>query len=201
MATSRKQHVSRSFPALAFVLLVASADASAQPRVHLSTDLQQQLDAGNGSASTVIVSGTAAQVDAIAARHGLRVRRRLDGGAVLDVPAGRLTEVAGDAAVTQLTSDHEIRGQMGVGDVSTGAEQAWAGDFGVRGTGVTGRGVGVAILDSGVTIVPELRGQVYARVDMMTPGGSGSDEWGHGTHLAGIIAGAGSIESSGRGIA
>ena len=128
----QRVHVSRSLPAIAFVL-VASTGAGAQPRAHLSTDLQHRLDAGDGSASTVIVSGTSAEVDAIAARHGLRVQRRLDGGAVLDVPAGRLTEVASDAGLTQLSSDHEIRGQMAVTDVSTGADQAWSADLGPRG--------------------------------------------------------------------
>ena len=136
-------------------------------RAHLSDDLQQHLDAGDATATTVIVTGTPDQIAAIAARHGLGVRRLLTSGAVLEVPAGRLDELAADANVPQLSGDHVIRGQMAVTDVSIGADQAWASDFGPGGNGVTGKGVGVAILDSGVTIVPELKGQVSARVDMM----------------------------------
>src|SRR5207244_8969903 len=120
-----------------------------------------------------------------AARHGLRVRRTLTSGAVLDVPAGRLDEVAADADVPQLSGDHVMRGQMAVTDVAIGADQAWAGDFGPANKGVTGKGVGVAILDSGVTVVPELTGQVSARVNMIDAKASPKDEWGHGTHLAG----------------
>jgi subtilisin family serine protease len=71
------------------------------------------------------------------------------------VPAGRLDELAADADVPQLSGDHVIHGQMAVTDVSIGADQAWASDFGPGGNGVTGKGVGVAILDSGVTIVPD----------------------------------------------
>ena len=186
-------------PAAAFLL--ASVTADAQGRAHLSDDLQQHLDAGDATATTVIVAGTPDQIAAIAARHGLGVRRLLTSGAVLEVPAGRLDELAADADVPQLSGDHVIHGQMAVTDVSIGADQAWASDFGPGGNGVTGKGVGVAILDSGVTIVPELKGQVSARVDMMDRKGTGADVWGHGTHLAGIIAGAGSLESNGRGVA
>src|SRR5471032_2862163 len=67
---------------------VSQAGAQSSHRAHISNDLQQHIDAGDATGTTVIVSGTAAQVDAIAARHGLRVRRRLTSGAVLDVPAG-----------------------------------------------------------------------------------------------------------------
>ena len=194
----------------AATFLFASVTADAQGRAHLSDDLQQHLDAGDATATTVIVTGTPDQIAAIAARHGLGVRRLLTSGAVLEVPAGRLDELAADADVPQLSGDHVIHGQMAVTDVSVGADQAWA-DIAVgsgvgrtndgAGKGITGNGVGVAILDSGVTIVPELKGQVSARVDMMDRKGTGADQWGHGTHLAGIIAGAGSLESNGRGVA
>src|SRR5438874_1906377 len=156
----------------AATFLFASVTADAQGRAHLSDDLQQHLDAGDATATTVIVTGTPDQIAAIAARHGLGVRRLLTSGAVLEVPAGRLDELAADADVPQLSGDHVIRGQMAVTDVSIGADQAWA-DIAVgsgfsrtndgSGNGVTGKGVGVAILDSGVTIVPELKGQVSAR--------------------------------------
>src|SRR5712691_2995975 len=153
---------------VAAIFFISVTVAAAQGRrAHLSDDLQQHLDAGDSTATTVIVSGTPAQVAAIAARHGLRVRRTLTSGAVLDVPAGRLDEVAADADVPQLSGDHVMRGQMAVTDVSIGADQAWTGDFGPAGKGVTGKGIGVAILDSGVTVVPGLTGQVSARVDMI----------------------------------
>ena len=99
-------------------LLVSPDDAAAQSRrrAHLSEDLQARLRAGDPTDTSVIVTGTQARVDAIAARHGLRIRKRLESGAVLDVPAGRLAR--GDrrqrsrSAVEQL---HAARGHGGDG--------------------------------------------------------------------------------------
>src|SRR5262245_33341164 len=192
------------------ILLVSVTSADAQGRrAHLSADLQKQLEAGDSAPTTVILSGTSNQIATVAARHSLRIRRLLGSGAVVDVPAGALDALANDADVPQLSGDHVTRGQMAVTDTSIGADQVWAGlDLGIGSSQptsfsrpTTGRGVGVAILDSGVTVVPELRGQVSVRIDMINPKGTGGDEWGHGTHIAGIIAGAGTINSNGRGVA
>ena len=112
---------------VAFLLVsVASADAQGH-RAHLSADLQKRLDAGDGASSTVILSGTSEQIAAIAARHSLRIRRMLAGGAVVDVPAGVLDALASDGDVPQISGDHVTRGQMSVTDTSIGADQLWAG--------------------------------------------------------------------------
>jgi serine protease AprX len=58
--------------------------------------------------------------------------------------------------------------------------------------GVTGRGVGIAIIDSGVTVHSALRGKVVASVDFTAEqGATARDFYGHGTHIAGVIAGQG----------
>ena len=67
-----------------------------------------------------------------------------------------------------------------------GARAMWA-------RGITGAGVNVAVIDTGVADVDALRERVIARVDVSAdhddPTVAYLDQHGHGTHMAGIIAG------------
>jgi serine protease AprX len=174
-------------------VIFCTSDAQANGRrAHLSDDLRRQLAAGNPTDTDVILTGTRAGVEAIAARHGLRVRRHLKTGAVVDVPAGRLATLAEDPEVDQLSGNHAVRATLAVATASIGADQAWAGIAAAGVAGATGHGVGVAVIDSGVADVPALQGRLIARLDFTPEGridrGRVEDGYGHGTHVAGIIA-------------
>lgn len=63
--------------------------------------------------------------------------------------------------------------------------------------GLTGKGVGVAILDTGVFLHPDLENCVYGFRDFLKKKQQPYDDNGHGTHVAGMIAGSGTA-SAGR---
>lgn len=171
--------------ALLSSLMLAAAPASAARRARLGADLAEKLAKGDASIRT-IVHGDRAEVDALARRHGVRVRKYMKHGAVLDLTAGQLAAVAEDDTVEHLSSDLPIQASDVTAE-SIGADQVWEGDG--HGGGVTGKGVGVAVIDSGVDARHSaLRNRVVFSKDFT--GGDGTDAYGHGTHVAALIAGA-----------
>src|SRR5918999_346618 len=78
-------------------------------RARLSDDLARRLEARDPPPGAVIITGTRAHVDAIAARHNLAISKRLSSGAVLEVAGGQLGALAHDAEVDQISGDHQVR--------------------------------------------------------------------------------------------
>ena len=114
------------------------------------------------------------------------------------LPAEALLELAGSPAVGSVWGDREIRMTSGstTGYDSWSPNTAWRQSIRlpqVEGY-YTGSGVTVAVLDTGVSQAPDLGDRVLARVDL-TPEQDGFDRYGHGTHMAGIIAGDGSASA------
>ena len=172
---------------LAVVVLFATAAEAGSHRAKLSKDLEARIGAGDGEMSSVIVSGSDAEVQALALRYGARVKKPLRGGAVLEVTGGQLVALSADPDVAHLSADARVQRMMAVTTESTGATQVWSGIAGLR--GFTGRGIGVAVIDSGVAQHSALRGHVVAAFDFTGNPDTARDRFGHGTHVAGIIAG------------
>jgi serine protease AprX len=137
-------------------------------------------------------------------RLGGQVTRLLPivGGFAATVPATVAGELARLPGVRAVTPDGKLRVQ-GTGDASTvrsvypkvvKADTAWQ-------RGITGRGITVAVLDTGVASVPDLAGRLVPVKDDLTgqvtpcKNLSGeldcNDRYGHGTFIAGLVAGNG----------
>jgi serine protease AprX len=71
----------------------------------------------------------------------------------------------------------------------TGATQLWA-------QGVTGAGVNVAVLDTGIQALPDFSGRMVDGVDLSGGNNPWQDNYGHGTFVAGLIAGNGASSNS-----
>jgi serine protease AprX len=133
---------------------------------------------------------------------GGRITRPLPliGGFAASVPRDRVATLAGDPAIAEVAVDGRIRMATASTTVYDDLDPNLAWRRAIRLNQVSetadGSGVTVAMIDTGVSRHPDLEGRMLARVDF-TPGAAGDDGFGHGTHLAGVIAGDGT-ESGGK---
>jgi len=117
----------------------------------------------------------------VVVRADIRFTRVLDGFSAL-VPQGVVPLLERDANVAGV---YPVRAAYPAG-VSTGALNADAVEVGgpLASAGIDGRGVTVAVIDTGVDpSVPLIRGRVLPQIDIAGPGG---DE--HGTEMAAVVA-------------
>jgi serine protease AprX len=167
-----------------------------QHRAHLSADLAAHIGKHTTARARVIVRGSEAQLDALAARHHLQIVRRLPGAAVLLTNSAELNALAGEADLDTLSGDLPVRTSMSVSNKATAADLVRAGSPGLLGIGgipgVTGQGIGVAIVDSGISPHSALSKRVVANVSFVSGDPAVTDAYGHGTHVAGIIGGSAS---------
>ena len=126
--------------------------------------------------------------DRIAAHGGL-VKQHLHAvkGLLATVPASRLRELSNDPEVAYVSPDRPVTRQMNNAAVAVLANYAWN-------LGLDGTGVGVAVIDIGVYGADDLKdAQGHNRIlyNFDSLGGGTDDQYGHGTHVAGIIGGSG----------
>ncbi|HVF76140.1 MAG TPA: S8 family peptidase [Acidimicrobiales bacterium] len=185
--------------ALAGALVAAAAVVSTPSTAGATERVIVQADAGGLASATravtaaggrvtlalPIVNGFAAEVPAAAA-----ARLRNAEGVRAVTPDAEVTVQATTSSTVNPTSINSVYAR------ETGADQLWA-------EGITGNGVTVALVDTGVSASPDLAGRVVtdvpdptnsARTDVcanFAGDGTCDDRYGHGTFLAGLIAGNG----------
>ncbi len=181
---------------LFLALIAARADAQS-PKLDAPLSYSSKLLTGR---SQVIVRPLDASVDLLIQLAGGTLGRPLPSvnGRVANVPNTALATLAGNALVQKVALDRKTIGLNERTGVTVGATA-------VRNAlGYDGSGVGVAIIDSGITqwhddlTDPGVIGsqRVAQFVDFVNGQTVPYDDYGHGTHVAGIVAGNG-FDSSG----
>jgi serine protease AprX len=155
----------------------------------LDSALRLRADAGHGASRIIIQTTDGSRADSlISAVNGTPGRRfpRLRSQAA-EVPDAALRSLAANPSISALSLDRPVQGTMERTAATTGA--AWA----RANLGVDGSGIGVAIIDSGVTSWHDDLGsdRVVHFADFVDSQPLAYDDYGHGTHVAGIIAGSG----------
>ncbi len=141
---------------------------------------------------------TTAQAKHTNSRRGTRLRSLAAATAALTVVVGAAAFPASakvkdkdggsvqEAVSAKQASADPTYGAMHLVVDQIGADELWA-------KGITGDGINVAVIDTGVSPVEALADQVVATVDLSSDASDPTlrflDAYGHGTHMAGIIAG------------
>ncbi|HTM26972.1 MAG TPA: S8 family peptidase [Vicinamibacterales bacterium] len=165
--------------------------------------LQQQAARPGRSRVVVRVPSAAALLSVLPAAQlaGARVLRTLPivSGAAVDIPNNLLPLLAGNPLVERVSMDRLIVGSNERTSAAVGATAVR------QELGYDGTGVGMAIIDSGVTpwhddlAANGLNAQRVDRfVDFVDGRQDAYDDYGHGTHVAGIAAGNGSDSNGAR---
>ncbi len=122
-------------------------------------------------------------------------------GGAYSLPASALADLAADPDVVYISPDRPLHGAnddsftpvLDYHNETVNAPAAWT-------QGLNGAGIGVAVIDSGITDLPDLDNSggslvAYSQDFTGDPSGSATDQYGHGTHVAGIIAGTGAMST------
>ena len=144
--------------------------------------------------------GTSSRVLARLDRLASRARRARSSDLLLaTVPSAALAALGADPDVTNVSSNAAVR-SLGADLLSENALLDTEGLLAtrssgqtVRGVPYTGRGIGVALIDSGIVNSGDLNNILFFDFTHGGQPGLPVDDYGHGTHVAGLIASSGRL--------
>ena len=186
--------------ALAIPILIAAPPAHGGPGKKISKGLERQLQQAAPDDQVRVIVQTLKSPSSI---HYGRLHKR--GGAVrrlhtsiqgytATLSASQIPAFAEDPEIERVSLDSPVSAHLDVARQSVNA-----GSHFVTDSGLTGRGVGVAIIDTGVAghadLVRAKTGAKLFEVEIVGSEAGVADDYGHGTHVAGIVAGSGERSS------
>lgn len=101
------------------------------------------------------------------------------------VTAGQLEKLLQNNLVKKIWYDREVKAVLDVASPTVHSAPLWE-------LGITGRGIVVAVLDTGIYAHPDLEGRIVGFKDLVKNKTNPYDDNGHGTHVAGDIGSDGS---------
>ncbi|MEA2312225.1 MAG: serine protease AprX [Solirubrobacteraceae bacterium] len=175
------------------VLAPATVAAPVQAATPVATHIVQLAPGVSNAAGAQLVRAAGGRVTgSLPIIHGLAVR----------LPASGVVTVGHDARVKALTANSRVAPQASQIDATSLASAYPASVKATKAWGsATGRGVGVAVIDTGIAGgLPDFKGddgrsRVIASAVVNPDATTAADTYGHGTHVAGILAGDGNRRS------
>ena len=164
-------------------------------RAKIGADILQQMDGKSRSRISVIVQHdlgpTLPRV-----LQGLRIKSTLAylSAFSAELSPDEISFLAKHKDIHYISSNRPVSSCLNIARPAIGADS-------LQDAGMSGRNVGVAVIDSGTYPHPDVNGAIDASVDFTGEDASTTDHLGHGTHVAGIILGRGTMNTAYRGIA
>src|SRR5258708_2819513 len=152
------------------------------------------------------VAGASAQLRAalVASGHSITADLNSIESVAVDLSTTELDALTRNPLVASLSSNADVRATQVATTIGVSEGSGLLRDtLGLTAASPQGRGVGVAIIDSGIRSSLEFDERIVAFYDF-TSGGvatAPSDDYGHGTHVAGLIGATGAFSSQYRGVA
>lgn len=160
-----------------------------------SSKLAKELRSQNGSNRVDVIvqyvnDPTDTDFAKVAARGGMLKKdfRGAIHGAAFNVPGSALSKLADDPNVKHVSPDRPLRANV----ISNNPDYYESAAFALSAwNNYTGAGIGIAVIDSGISSNADFGSRIVYNQSFVSGSTVTSDPYGHGTHVAGILAGAG----------